>query len=272
MSTRGEFKVSVINPDPWEVAADKMRQALYLVGVQPTGSLTILPLGTACAISADTLLTTATVATGLEEGRQRGWRVVAISSTKLHDLHSSLLPITDLKAHFGYVRSEDPQTQIFFDLGLLRIDGQMETSCQLATAESVAELAVEPGALGCIGFDLDGGSLTRFDLPNIDLHRVELYSVIPLSSADGDAINGPPLLQLSGELLANPLGSPIITRDARIVGVYATQAALPDDAEPQHIHYAPVISLVSAWLSGDGQGHWVKPEPALTTPSTEETP
>ena len=179
--------------------------------------------------------------------------------------------ITDLKAHIGWVKSEDPETQLFFDLGLLKVAGSFETSCQLATAESLAELAAQPQSLGCLGFELTGGPLTRFDPPTAELKRVELYSVIALPDADGAAADAPPLLQLSGELPANPFGSPIFTRDGKVVGVYAVRASLPADAEPQHIHYAPVVTLVSAWLAGEGQNHWIKPEPAPTPPPSNES-
>ncbi|MBC8353074.1 MAG: putative Ig domain-containing protein [Planctomycetes bacterium] len=264
----GELRVSVIESGPWDIAADEVRQSLYLVGVQSTNSKTMLPLGTACAINADTLLTSATVATGLQEGRERGWKVVAIRSTMLHDFQTHVLQITDLMAHVGSVASEDMEQQLFFDLGLLKVNGRFETSCQLATAESLSAFAAEPQPLACIGFGIDGGLLARFDLPEAELKRVDLYSMIALPGEEVATVAAPPLLQLSGEVSNNPFGSPIILRDGSVVGIYAIRADLPKDAELQHVHYAPVVTLVSGWLAGEGQSHWIEPKPAQATPAT----
>lgn len=270
-SSSGELRVSVIDPNPWVIAADQVRQSLYLVGVQPTDSLTMLPLGTACAINRDTLMTSATVATALEEGRRQGWKVVALNSAKLQEFQASHLRITDLKAHVGWVSSDDAESQLFFDLGLLKIAGRLETNCRLATGEDLAGLVSEPQPLGCIGFELNGGLLTRFDSPTADLKQVELYSVIAWPRGQEVATAAPPLLQLSGELPPDPLGSPVLTRDGKVVGVYADRASLPEAAGSLHIHYAPVVTLVSAWLAGEGQNHWIKPEPTRVTPLNNES-
>lgn len=270
LSATSELRISVIESDPWVIAAEQVRKSLYLVGVQPSDSLAMLPLGTACAVNVNTLLTSATVVTGLQEGRQRDWKAVAIRSTDLNDIQSKLLQVTDLKVHVGSVKSDDVEGQLFFDLGLLKVSGRLQTSCRLASVDSLAELIARPQPLGCIGFEINGRPLPQFDLPTAELTRVELYSVIPLPAPE-DADGGTqPLLQLSGELPSTPFGSPIISRDGSVVGIYATQALLPEDAEPQQIHYAPGVTLVSAWLAGEGQNHWIGLEAPETTQGSIE--
>jgi hypothetical protein len=260
LSASATLRVRIVSPDPWEVAAARINDSLYLIAARTPTLNSLVPLGTGCAIREHTLLTSATVATAVESAKQRGWAIVALTAADLGDLQSQGLPITDVKAHIGYVNGDDPETQPYFDLALLTTRDKLPVLCSLATSES--EL-INGQTVGSIGFTIGGGALTRFDRPKAELNKLELYSVIPLEAGIATD-DGLLLLQLQGEMPEYQYGSPVVNSAGEVLGVYALQGELPEDVRATHIHYAPVVTVVTAWLAGAGKDHWVTPRPVAS--------
>ncbi|MEX0817937.1 MAG: putative Ig domain-containing protein [Pirellulaceae bacterium] len=255
LTTSATLRIRVIAPDPWEVAESRVRDAVYLIAARTTRANSLVPLGTACAIREDTLLTSATVAAAAEAARKNDWTIMALTSTELKSAEPQGLAITDTKAHVGYVQTQSPEQQSYFDLALLTTRDKLPATCQLASA---ADKLVNGEQLAGLGFTISGGALTRFDRPEPAAHKLELYSVIPFEpGAAGELL----LLQLRGELPEHLFGSPIINDAGEVLGVYAFEGALPPGQNSPPIHYAPVVTLVKAWLSGEGRDHWVTPPP-----------
>jgi hypothetical protein len=254
-----DVQISVISPDPWEVASDKLRAAIYLVGAQPPRLDSFYPLGTACAVKETTLLTSASVATSAEFAKRQQWRVVVVHAAEIRQRQEKAIPVTQLRVHKGFVLEEDPERHFYFDLALLDVETQLNEVCELAGDRELAAVSNEQ-EVGCLGFTIELGALTRFDHPAVELRQLKRSSVFGLESPDVPTGLPPQLFELTGELPAHAFGSLIIDQEARVLGIYSYEAA-PDEQQPDQIHYAPVVTLAKTGLSDAGQEHWVAPEP-----------
>jgi hypothetical protein len=117
------FRVCVVSPDPWTLAAKTLKNSVYLLTAQQPQGQTAYPYGTACAIRADTLLTSAVLAVELERRRRAGWRILAAQPAETQQLESPSIEVTDIRVHQGYMAlSKSPTEQIFFDLAILTTD------------------------------------------------------------------------------------------------------------------------------------------------------
>lgn len=251
------FKVMVTAVDAWTTMAKKLAPAVcLLVAVNPKNG-TAFPYGCACAIRSDALLTSAALATELEKRRRSGWQIQA----KWVE-HGKTLDVSKILVHSLFVdKTGTPEEQIYWDLAVLTVDGNMRDAAPLAGGD-LSEL--EQGVpLGCLAIAHTADPITRFDTPMVELTRVKLTSQIPHMTPDGAVQPGAPdLLYLNGSLPGRIHGSPIVNEAGKIVGVYAEKAEAKEGeaGPPPNRHYASDTTLVRAWLAGQGTEHWITPE------------
>ncbi|MFV2067446.1 MAG: hypothetical protein ACC645_10735 [Pirellulales bacterium] len=246
--------------------------SIYLLAAEHPTSKTIYPYGSACAIRDDTLLTSATLAVELEKRRTAGWRVLAALPEEFPQLATTAREVTAVQVHRAFqALQETPVEQIFFDLAVLTVNRTMETSLELAGAADLARL--ETGQpLVCSGIPHAGERLTRFESPSAKAETVKIFFVMPFPANDGRWQSGAPsLLHLEGPLPAHMFGSPVFSAENhKVIGVYAERAELPPDMGEIELHYAAMVTLATAWLSGEGQQQWVAPSPPVKAVGEQE--
>jgi hypothetical protein len=249
---------------PEAVASDPEPQALpaaiFLLAVEDPATNTIYPYGSACAISEDALLTSATLAIELEKRRVEGWRVLAAAPGEFPQLAKTAREVTGVRVHQAFqLLHATPVEQIFFDLAILEIDRSLGAHVTLAELADLARLERGQPAV-CRGIPHTGEQVTRFETPAAMSETVKVFFVMPFPAEGGlDPDSAPSLLHLEGVLPDNLFGSPIFVED-KVVGIYAERAALPPDMGELNLHYAAMVTLATAWLSGEGRQQWVTPE------------
>jgi hypothetical protein len=233
--------------------------AIFLLAVEDPVTKTVYPYGSACAISEDALLTSATLAVELEKRRLKGWRVLAASPGEFPQLAKSAREVTGVRIHqaFEMLRAT-PVEQIFFDLALLEVDRSLDSQVILGVPADLALLERGQPAV-CCGIPHAGEQLTRFETPAAVSETVKIFFVMPFPAEGGlDPESAPSLLHIEGALPDNLFGSPVFVNE-KVVGIYAERAALPPDMGELNLHYAAMVTLATAWLSGEGRQQWVAP-------------
>jgi len=258
-------RVRVIKPDPWDVATEQLRDCLYFVVTENKPGKLVVPLGTACAIFENRLLTRATVAHGINDARWRGWKVMAVD-TRDFDLDDPQgWELTRIQSHAVYVRAQsiaDPQQrglqQAFFDLAILTTDRSLPVVCTLGDLDATVK---NDQTVAVYGFEVEEGSLTRFDSLEPAFTKIKVLEVV--APSDDAVIEGRPpfLLQLIGELPFQPFGSIVVDEGGSVLGIYAFQGALPGGVESEPVHYAVDSVHAKAFLAGEGTQLWLETEP-----------
>lgn len=257
LSAEGIVRVRVISPDPWSIAESKLHDSIYLLAAKTNPGQAILPLGTAAAIADHTLLTSATVASGAANAARRGWTILAIDTRDFRLEDPKGIEVTEIRSHVGYVEATNQIQQAYFDLAVLTTEQSLPAICKLGDVETSVTNGQE---LGCFGYEIHDGSLSRFDKPRPEFAKATLWAVIPPANEAEIPGRTPYLLQLEGQLPHQPFGSLVVTQEASVVGVYAFRGELPDTSGKIAVHYAPDIMLASAFLAGGGEKLWVPPK------------
>jgi hypothetical protein len=239
--------------DAWTAIAEQIRGAVLALAAEDPNGLGTWSLGTATAIRGDTLLTTASVATHLESMRRDGWKLWAISPEQ-----QIRVEITQVVVHVGYVRSsEKPEQQLFFDLAIVSVGGNLPRACPVAAADELARLD-QDSRLGCLalshGGDNEPEPIGRFDRLNPELTRGKIQRIDRLS-ADPAA---PRLLLLPGSMPPGAWGSPLFNEQGKIIAV-CTEAAQKSATGRMRLNFAPTVEAVSHWLRSQDNSVWVPP-------------
>ncbi len=262
---------------PWSEVLDQVREALFVIQVEdPTGQAS-WPIANACAIRADTLLTSGTAASAIVslqatqldnvELRSRKWSVWAQSATGLRRR------VTTIRVHQGYeeLPVESPEGAIdprmYFYLALLTVEGTLPATLPIAPA------AVEGLPVAAAGIPYRSERATRFQSYSAGLMegRVEM-----LGHLDPKRAESPALLRITASIpLPEPdamgpymFGCPVIDRGGNLVGVYSSPGLTPE-AQRANMHYAAETRLVALWLSGEGLGSWVEPSATVSSAVNE---
>ena len=273
LSTDGVVRVKVTLPDAWTVAEDELSDCVYLIVTETKPGKLVVPLGTGCAIAATKLLTSASVASAVNDAHGRGWTVSAVDTRDFDLREPHGLEIKETKSHAVYVRAEaieDEQAkglqQAFFDLAILTTDQAMPKTCKLG---DVQESVKNDQIVACYGFAVEAGSLTQFDSPKPLFTKVQVLDVITPPSEEAIRGRPPLLLQLIGELPFQPFGSVIVNEDAEVLAVYAFRGQLPDGVESEPVHYAPDAVHANAYLAGQGLSLWIAADESRAQPEVE---
>ncbi|MDF1842917.1 MAG: FHA domain-containing protein [Rubripirellula sp.] len=261
----GLVRVRVVKPDPWQVAEKKLRECIYLVVTETKPGKLLVPLGTACAIEDNRLLTTASVAHGINDARGRGWKVLAADTRNLDLIEPQGVEIVEVQSHAAYVKAEaikDPQRrglqQAFFDLALLTTKQSLPNLCTLAELEKTVK---KDQMVACFGFAIEGESLSQFDSLEPQFTKIKLLDVVPPPNESGIQGRPPFLLQLLGDLPFQPFGSLLVNEQGELLGIYAFEGEIPEDIESEPVHYAVESVHAQAYLNQRGLDLWIKTEP-----------
>jgi hypothetical protein len=148
----------VANAGPMSVAKtqDAPNDAVLLLLVEEPKTATAWPFGTASAIADHTMLTSATVATGLAGFREKGWRLWATNQRL-----GLKLEVADCRVHAAFVRSQSQsEDQVYVDLGLLSIADSFPKRLSLATVDELADLD-RGSPITVLGYLYENGSNHR---------------------------------------------------------------------------------------------------------------
>ena len=270
LSTDGALRVKVTLPDAWTAAESELSGCVYLILTETKPGKLVVPLGTGCAIAETKLLTSASVASAINDASGRGWTVLAVDTRDFDLRELRGLELQGTESHAVYVRAEaieDEETkglqQAFFDLAILTTNQQMPQTCRLGDVQTSIK---RDQTVACFGYEVPSGSLTQFDSPKPLFTKVKVLDVItPPNEA---AIRGRPplLLQLIGELPFQPFGSVIVNEDAEVLGIYAFRGQLPEGVNSEPVHYAPDAVHAKAYLAGQGLSLWKSADPSRTKP------
>ena len=265
LSSEGMVRLRLISPDPWTLAEQEVRECVYLLATRTKPGNLVLPLGTGCAISEQHLMTSATVASGIANASQRGWSVLAIDPQKFDLSDPEGIALGEPMSHAVFLRAaeiEDARErglqQAFFDLAVVPAETSFPKPCRLGDIEASLKRG-DP--VGCLGFEIHGEPLTRFDRLQAAFAKGEVLDLIPPPQQSTIPGRPPMLLQIAGVLPTQPLGGVIINQQAEVLAIYAFQGELPPDLDSPPIHYAPESVHAKAFLADQGKGLWLPSQP-----------
>ena len=257
----------IANPKspPTATMQDAARDAILLLLVEEPSSASAWPFGTATVIADRTLLTSATVATGLAGFRERGWKLWAINQRL-----GLKVPITGLRVHAGFVRAQgDPEKQIYVDLAILSVDEALPKQLGLASADELGE--IDRGLpIICDGYLYENEPIDRFQTLVPEPRAGKIFVITSLPPLPG----GPRLMHIRAELPGKMYGAPIVNESGHVLGVFAeTAAPTPEQQDADlHLHYAPVADAaqIDHWTKDHDEQWWVPPiVTELVSPATK---
>jgi hypothetical protein len=235
--------------DVKEGLQQRLKDAVFLVQVEKAKHF--WPVATCCAISGNTLLTSAREAAKLAEYRSNGFDIWATNPAG-----NQKMAVQDVRTHVFYLKLADkPGDWIYFDVGLLTVEGNLPKVAELASTKELAEVKVARSVF-CFGFSHDGHVLSESENLQPEVIRSKVLRI----SAPSDLPSPSCTLHLTGNFPENLHGSPIVNDQGKIVAVYGEAA---DDPEMKmKIHYAPVLNreLIDEWLQHRNAKIWVSPD------------
>ncbi len=249
--------------DPWAEVLDALRPTVWLLVVEDPGGKGVWPFATATAVGERTLLTSGLAVAELARFEAEGWKVSAVSRTL-----GKQTAVEELAVHRGFnAMASEPARRVYFEFGRVTVAQPLPERALIATAAELA--AIERGMpVASVAIAHDGEVLNRFQRLVPELKPASIFHV---TSLDADPAS-PRLLHVKAALPENILGSPIVNREGRVIGVYVTKAVPPPDQNVQdlNIHYVVGARLVKAAMLSEDAGDWV--EPAAPEPSSQPTP
>jgi hypothetical protein len=250
----------------WPAVLQQVRGAVLVLEVEEPKGRAAWPLATCCAIRDDTLLTSGSVVSDLAGFQKKGWKLWAHGQTA-----GAKREVRRVRVHKGFRElAEEPVKRIYFDLGLLTVEGKLPKTVPLATPEELAD--VDKGMpVAVIGIPHEGDAVSRFQplVPELWPGKVFITTVLEQTASS------PRLLHVMAPLPANLSGCPVVDRQGHVIGVYAVAAAPPEgvDAKGLNLQYVVDTRLVNLWLAGGNDPSWVPPDvpegPAKPAPATK---
>lgn len=239
--------------DPWAPVLEKLDRSAFLLAIEDPEKNRTWPAATAWAIGENRLLTCGQLVTGLAEAQQRGWTLWA-----MNEATGAKIEVASLQVHVLFNdASDDPQRQIFFDLGLVHVPDKLSSWIPLASGEDLTKL--EPGLpLGCVAVEYDEGPLFRFQSIAAQLIQAKVLDVTPLEPPPA-----PSLLVFTADLSTKPYGAALVNKRGQLCAIFAESAE--SDTEPQ-MYYAPIVDRDIALSTN--QQLWVDP----LVPPVESSP
>jgi hypothetical protein len=251
--------------DPSNDLSQKLAGTVYLIQLEKAGQF--WPFATCVAVDESTLLTTAREAVQLAEWQKRSGLKIWITQPGMETKKELL----DVRVHGVFTSLADkPGDWIYFDVGLLTVEGGLTKTIPLASPGALAEL--EAGLpVFCLGYMHQGDKLTRFDHLEPQLAKGKIYIITAARELPGN----PRLLHVKAEIPPNAYGSAVVNAEGQLVGLYGEVATSPGDSASamKNLHYVTMVSptLLDEWRKNHNEKIWPaaatieKPQPARNT-------
>ena len=241
-SKRGTLKLRITSTSPEPVSNDGVMKSIYMIATKISPGEQYLPLGTACSIEKNTLLTSATVAMGIFDAQKRGWKIVAVQPTRGSAVPLVITDIADVKAHKMYLVANQREElegrllqQAYFDLAILKTPIEMESSLRISQA-SKTQIDVENFI--CIGYPVNGDAVPDLSKLSPQQENVKLISRIPPANANVIEAKPPLLLQFEGAVPASIHGGIFLNSNTEVVGIYTFSAPRTAEDSGPNVCYA----------------------------------
>lgn len=236
---------------------ERLKDAVLLIEVEEKSGK-LLPFATCCALSADTVLTSAGEALKLSEWQtDPRWGFKAWVTNPATGLK---LPVQDIRLYAVSVAGEKPDDWIFTNLALVSVQGTLPKTAELADPEELAQLA-QGGSVQVLGYTHEGdliGEADHFEV-NHTPARIVAVAVHP------DLPGKPRRLGIRAELPKSAYGSPLVNAHGKVVAIYSAPFAEaggdPNAKTPamQNLHYATVVNpgVIELGLKRSDPKMWV---------------
>ena len=249
---RGFLRLQITSAKPERASNHEAMKSIYLLATKTSPGERYLPLGTACSIGKNTLLTSASVATGLFDVQKRGWQIVAFQTPSGTVPPLVMHEITEVKAHKIFLDASQRKDQegrmlqeAYFDLAILKTPTDMESS--LVMSPTIKE-QIDVESFTCIGYPINGKAIPDLSKLLPLQENVRLIARIPPPKADVIKAKPPLLLQFEGTMLTNIFGGIFLNAKSEVVGIYTFSAPLPAETESPNVCYAseslPALGLL----------------------------
>jgi hypothetical protein len=239
---------------PADVVKARLDGAVLLIEVEKLGHF--WPFATCCAVSENTVLTTAREAYRLAAWRRdSGFKIwVTDPAAKLK------LAVKEIRVHALFAKlASKPGDWIYSDLALVTVDGQLPKTAALASDEELSRLK-EGHAVFCYGYTHEGDAITAEDRLAPVLTPAKVFIITAQRTLPGQ----PSVLHVKGDIPKSAYGSPVTNEQGKIVAVYGEAASQPGgDAKAAasllKLHYAPVVNpeVVDLWLKKADSKIWI---------------
>jgi hypothetical protein len=253
----------------------RAKDAVLLIQVEKSGQF--LPFAACCALSENTVLTTAHEAVQLtiwQKDPRFGFKAwVTNPATKLK------LAIQDIRVYGAWFKVEKPEDAIFTNLALLTVEGTLPKTAELAGPNELAQLA-QGNALHVLGYTHEGDLVSPADHFEVG----ETPARILLTAAHPDLPLKPRRLGIKADVPPkSAYGSPIVNAQGKVVAIYSnpfTESGADEKARSpgtQNMHYATVVNpdVINLGLNKSDSPVWVStadlkiPEAEVKAPATD---
>lgn len=240
------------------------------------------PFATCCAVSENTVLTSAREALKLgmwlndPASGFKGWVTNPASGLKL--------PVQNTRLYAVSVSSpekEKPTDWRYTNLGLVTVQGTLPKTVELAGPDELAQLA-QGKTVQAYCYVHEGDLIT----PEDHLEPRGTPGKILFINAHPDLPGKPRVLGVKADLPEFPHGSPLVNAQGKVVAVYsdpvgeAAGGAKVRTPGTENVHYATVVNpgVIDLWLRKSDSSVWIStadlklPAPDPKTPTTDPTP
>jgi hypothetical protein len=242
--TKGEEEPLPPPPSPPPPTVDplmaKVKDAVLLIQVEKSGQF--WPFATCCAISENTVLTSAREA--LQLGVWMRDPKSAFKAWVTNPASGAKLPVRDIRFYAVSVTTEKPDDWIFTNLALVSVEGTLAKTAELASPDELAQLA-QGNPIHVFGYTHEGdliGEADHFEVNNTP-------GKILVIAAHPDLPGKPRRLGIKAELPPkSAYGSPVVNARGKVVAIYSdpvVEAGADEKARSpgtQNMHYATVVN------------------------------
>ena len=255
------FDVSLYFSDTWDVLEQQVLKSAYLIVAKTKPGDRYLPLGTACAISEEQLMSSATVLNGIIQAREKGWSVVALNASSNISEAYEEKTIQSLKFHRMYLDAFEKSDQVtrrtqqaFYDIALIQTNESLESIVSLGQLNGGESDAAK---VACIGFSVTGNLSSTLKGFQPELTTVDLLGTFAPEKSLIEGSRPPLLLELEGELPIHTFGGLIVNSRAEVLGVYGFEAGLDANQTNIPVHYASEALSPKLFIENIGSDLWV---------------
>lgn len=236
---------------------DRLKDAVLLIEVEEKSGK-LLPFATCCALSADTVLTSAGEALKLSEWRtDPRWGFKAWVTNPATGLK---LAVGEIRLYAVSVATEKPDDWIFTNLALISVQGTLPKTAELAGAEELAQLT-QGNTVHVFGYTHEGDLIGDADHFAVNHTPARIVAVAVHPNLPGK----PRRLGIRAELPKSAYGSPIVNAQGKVVAIYSVpfgEAGGDQNAKTpamQNMHYATVVNpgVIELGLSKSDPKMWV---------------